>query len=111
MLTRAEWYPVLLGGQHPSCQATHCFPCPENGTFSKSVSWNKIKCEVQSGVWGTAGHRGSRVPLGPAPGAWLRLQPSQLSRLTALWNLPVSSRMIYRAGHMADWRQSVVLAD
>lgn len=40
----------------PFCQATHCLPLPRKpGTFSKSVSWNKIKCELLSGVGGTMG--------------------------------------------------------
>lgn len=49
---------ALLEGQPPSARPPTAFPCPGNGVFSKSVSWNKIRCEVQPDVWGTAGRLG-----------------------------------------------------
>lgn len=46
VLSSAELDLVLLGGQRPFCQVTHCPPVPgKPGFFSKSESWNKIKCE------------------------------------------------------------------
>lgn len=63
--TRAEQDPVLLGRPVPFCQAIHCLPLPRKpGIFSKSVSWNKIKCELLSWCMGHRWEaRGSRVPL------------------------------------------------
>lgn len=58
VLIRAEWYRPLV--RPSSLLPGHAFPCPGNGVFSKSVSWNKIRCEVQPGVRGMAGRPGQQ---------------------------------------------------
>lgn len=81
---KAEAWPVLscpeldpvLPEAAPLLPVTHCPPLHRiPGVFSKSVSWNKIKCEVLSGVWG------SWVPLrpvGPGPAPPVTAQPGRL---------------------------------
>lgn len=102
VLIRAECYrppgrpsPLLPG---------HPLPSPAQETGFSANQCHGIKSGVKSslvyGAW--LGGRDGRVPVGPGPGIWLRLHPSQLSWVTTLWNLPVSSRMIHRAGHLAD---------
>lgn len=51
--TRSSWEASPAAARPPTS-----FPSPGKGVFRKSVSWNKIKCEVQSGVQGVLGGEG-----------------------------------------------------
>lgn len=51
--TRSSWEASPAPTRPPTA-----FPSPGKEVFSKSVSWNKIKCEVQSGVQGSLGGGG-----------------------------------------------------
>ena len=95
---KAEAWPVLscpeldpvLPEAAPLLPVTHCPPLSRKpGVFSKSVPWNKIKCEVLSGVWG------SWVPLRPRMWGLAQLHPSQLSQCGHPQESPIRSRKIH----------------
>lgn len=89
------------GRPAPFCQVAHCLPLPRKpGVFSKSVSWNKIKCEVPSGVWGPAGRPGW-------PGApWTQnLRPGPGSTLHSGAQLPPSGNFCQLQDDSQSWLQ------